>query len=321
MVNRIALFDSHALGYAAQSGTRLTVADREVQAIFGSIKTVRRYINELHARPLMLWDGKAKWRYDLFPDYKAKRGKEPDPKMQHMRACFRDQREDIKRGLGLLGVPSLYAQDFEADDLAGSLVKSYTKQGKQVFMITGDHDWKQLINDNCTWVNHKDGRMVHAVTFTEDTGYMTPVAFVQGKALVGDTSDEIPGVGRIGEKSAPDLLAQYGDVKTMIQRVRADVEAGRKVPKAIKDFAMGEPSLKDPSMTRIEVFRRNVKLMNLLSGPEPVGVQVLYRNHTDYDGFREFAREFNFNSILADFDAFVEPFIDNIPAQPKRIAS
>lgn len=311
MSSRFVLFDSHAIGYAAQDGMKLTVGDREVQSIFGSIKSVRRYVSELKARPLMLWDGKAKWRYELFPDYKAKRGKEPDPRMQHMRACFRDQKEDIKRGLGLLGVPSLLAEDFEADDLAGHLVKTYTRQGKQVFMITGDHDWKQLISENCTWVNHKDGRMVHAVTFAENTGYLTPVAFVQGKALVGDTSDEIPGVGRIGEKSAPEILAQYGDVKTFIQRIRADVEAKRKVPKAYHDFAMGEPSPKEPHMTRIEVFKRNVKLMNLLSGPEPTGVQVLYRNSLDLDGFREFCRELNFNSILNDFDAFVEPFVDH----------
>ncbi|WP_339118905.1 5'-3' exonuclease H3TH domain-containing protein [Halomonas sp. BMC6] len=308
---RYAFFDSHAIGYAAQDGMKLTVNDREVQAIFGSIKSVRRYVNELKARPIMLWDGKAKWRYELFADYKSKRGKEPDPRVQHMRACFRDQREDIKRGLGLLGVPSLLAEDFEADDLAGHLVKTYTAQGKHVFMITGDHDWKQLISDKATWVNHKDGRMVHAVTFAENTGYLTPTAFVQGKALFGDNSDEIPGVGRIGEKSAPEILAQYGDVKTFIQRIRDDVAAGRKVPKAYRDFAMGEKSPKEPAMTRIQVFKRNVKLMNLLSGPKPTGVQVLYRDAMDLDGFRDFCREFAFNSILNDFDAFVEPFIDH----------
>lgn len=316
---RFALFDSHAIGYAAQDGMKLTVGDREVQSIFGSIKSVRRYVRELNARPMMLWDGKAKWRYDLYPDYKAKRGKEPDPRVQHMRKCFRECREDIKRGLGLLGVPSLFAADFEADDLAGYLVKTYSKQGKRVFMITGDHDWKQLVNEHTTWVNHKDGRMVHECTFAEDTGYLTPVAFVQGKALVGDKSDEIPGVGRIGEKSAPEVLAQYGDVKTFITRIRDDVENKRKVPKAYRDFAMGEPSPKEPHLTRIQAFQRNVKLMNLLSGPEPTGVQVLHRNAMDLDGFREFCRELNFQSILSDFDAFVEPFVDNIPtASPLR---
>lgn len=315
---RHVLFDSHAIGYAAQDGMKLTVNDREVQAIFGSIKSVRRYVKELNARPLMLWDGKAKWRYDLFPDYKAKRGKEPDPRMQHMRACFRDQREDIKRGLGLLGVPSLFAQDFEADDLAGHLVNHYSNLGHEIFMITGDHDWKQLIRENVTWVNHKDGRMVHAVTFAENTGYLNPVAFVQGKALHGDNSDEIPGVGRIGEKSAPEILAQYGDVKTFIQRIRADVEAKRKVPKAYRDFAMSEKSPKEPEMTRIEVFKRNIKLMNLLTGPKPTGVEVLYRDAMDIDGFQEFCREFAFNSILNDFNAFIEPFIDNCTNTPTK---
>lgn len=315
---RYALFDSHAIGYAAQDGTRLTVGDREVQAIFGSIRSVRRYVKELGARPLMLWDGKAKWRYELFPDYKAKRGKEPDPRVQHMRACFRDQREDIKRGLGLLGVPSLFAKDFEADDLAGHLVKTYADQGHEVFMITGDHDWKQLIREGVTWVNHKDGRMVHQVTFAENTGYLTPIAFVQGKALYGDGSDEIPGVGRIGEKSAPEILAQYGDVTNFVKRIRDDVANKRKVPKAYRDFAMGEPSPKEPEMTRIEVFKRNVKLMNLLTGPKPYGVEVLYRQPIDIDGFREFCREFNFQSILNDFDAFIEPFVDHT-VKPKSL--
>lgn len=307
---RNVIFDSHAVGYAAQSGMKLMVGGREVQSIFGSIKTVRRYVSELKGRPVMLWDGKAKWRYEVFPDYKAKRGKEPDPQIQHMRECFRDCREDIKRGLGMLGVPSLFAEDYEADDLAGHLVRINTKRGHHTYMITGDHDWKQLINEHTTWVNHKDGRMVHGITFAEDTGYLTPEAFVQGKALVGDNSDEIPGVGRIGEKSAPDILAQYGSVSAFVRRIRDDVENGRKVPKAHRDFAMGEPSPKEPHMTRIEVFKRNVKLMNLLTGPKPQGVQVLYRNAMDLDAFRGFCEEFAFRSILEDFENFTAPFID-----------
>lgn len=315
------LFDSHAIGYAAQDGTKLTVGDREVQSIFGCLRSVRRYVRDLKARPVLLWDGKAKWRYDLFPDYKATRGKEPDPRLQHMRACFRDQREDIKRGLGLLGVPSIYADDFEADDLAGYLVKQYVAKGFQTFLVTGDHDWKQLIGENVTWVNHKDGRMVHASTFAENTGYLTPVAFVQGKALVGDSSDEIPGVGRIGEKSAPVVLAQYGDVPNFVARIRDDVANKRKVPKAYRDFAMGEPSPKEPHMTRLEVFKRNVRLMNLLTGPAPTGVQVLYRNAMDLDGFKAFCRELAFNSILNDFDNFVEPFVDFASPSSLRKAS
>lgn len=315
---RNVIFDSHAIGYAAQSGMKLTVGDREVQSIFGSIKTVRRYVNELKARPVMLWDGKAKWRYELYPDYKAKRGKEPDPQIQHMRECFRDCREDIKRGLGMLGVPSLFAADFEADDLAGHLVRNNAKRQHQTYMVTGDHDWKQLINDYTTWVNHKDGRMVHGITFAEDTGYLTPEAFVQGKALVGDNSDEIPGVGRIGEKSAPDILAQYGNVTAFVRRIRDDVENGRKVPKAHRDFAMGEPSPKEPHMTRIEVFKRNVKLMNLLTGPKPTDVQVLYRNAINLDAFHAFCEEFAFRSILEDFDNFTAPFIDYSAATQLR---
>lgn len=305
----IILADSHGIGYAAQQGVKLSVGERQTQAVFGSLKTMRMYAEKLKATPMMLWDGHAQWRYDIFPEYKLKR-KAPTAEIKAMKEGFRQQKDDIKTAFRLLGIANILDDGSEADDLAGVLSRKFSEKGdRRVWLLSRDKDWQQLVKENVAWCDFRDERYCHHSTFMDTTGFSDPLAFIQGKALVGDASDEIPGVSRIGEKSAPEVLTVYKSVPNFIRQVKADIDAGKKVPKAYKDFATGEKSAKETDMTRIEVFKRNMRLMNLINLEQsPQNIQI-DRQKPDLDGFREFCQELNFQSILKDFDRFVEPFL------------
>lgn len=306
----IILADSHGIGYAAQQGMKLTVGNRQTQAVFGSIKTMRKYADKLKATPMMLWDGHSQWRYDIFPEYKLKR-KEPTAIIKAMKEGFNEQKEDIKTAFRLLGVASIIDEGSEADDLAGVLSKKLSANpDRRIWLLSRDKDWQQLVKENVTWCDFREEKYCHHSTFMDTTGFINPTAFIQGKALQGDSSDEIPGVSRIGEGTAPNVLAEYGSVPNFIKRVRAEIEAGKKVPKAYRDFALNEKSIKE-DMTRIDVFKRNMRLMNLVSPEQKPQDIKIDRQKPDLPAFKEFCHELGFRSIIKDFDRFVEPFLIN----------
>tara|TARA_B100002049_G_scaffold236889_1_gene225058 strand:+ start:130 stop:1062 length:933 start_codon:yes stop_codon:yes gene_type:complete len=303
------LIDAHSVGYAAQQSARLTVGNREVQAIFGFAKKLNFLIGEKpHARIIVLWDGHSQWRYDLYPQYKEKR--EMDPKIAKMRAAFRDQKDDIKRVCETLGVGAIYDPGQEADDLAGVLARRLlAKPNNGVILVTGDRDWIQLVRPNCAWMNARDDnyKFVHHETFLDLTGYATPAAFLQGKALQGDNSDNIHPVGMLGEQKAAELLAEFGSVPAFVKAYNGGELAGQKIPKPYRDLAENKPCPKHEHVGRLDVFKRNFKLMNLQT--DPTGLQLQVGNpKPDMDAFERLCRELNFQSILQKFDLWAERF-------------
>jgi len=301
MGNGILLVDANSIGFAAQSGTKLSVGGQEVQAIFGVVKSVRKLILEHGSmKVVMLWDGQS-WRKRAMENanagvYKGKR--DSTPKLVQLRESYRSQRPAISRAMRSLGVIQIAGAELEADDLAGVMATQATKTGQNVKMISGDKDWLQLVSPTCYWHDPIRALTVTAGTFHDATGYATTQAFLQGKALRGDVGDNIPGVGGIGETGAAELLATYGTVEEFI----AKAPSVKKMPKKFRDFAESED--------RIAAFNRNMMLMDLGKSP-PEWVNRTFKMIAapqDLTMFRGICEDFQFNSILRDFDNFVQPF-------------
>jgi DNA polymerase I len=295
------LVDANNIGFAAQMATKLTVGGRETQAIFGVIRTVRQIVAaHYHALdPILLWDGRS-WRKDVFTEYKANR--DDNPKMKLIRDGYRAQRADITRGLRCLGVPQLIAANMEADDLAGMLVRNKAhREGKKVLLISGDRDWLQLVGPRVSW--HDPIRDVHITerNFTEVTGYATPRAFLEGKALQGDSGDNIPGVGGIGEKGAKELIAKHGSVAQFFawfDVLVSDAELSKK----FRDFGRNVTGGRDK-------FARNMQIMDLLPAAPPRPERLtLNRQPLCEEAFKDFCAELAFHSILKDFEDWIAPF-------------
>ncbi|MDR1409343.1 MAG: DNA polymerase I [Oscillospiraceae bacterium] len=159
------------------------------------------------------------FRHERFADYKAGRKQMPTELAQQFPL--------VKELLPLLGIKTVELPGYEADDILGTLARSAAQNGDKVYIATGDRDALQLINDNVTVLlaAAKGGQAVTTrytpEVFKEDYGF-SPAGLIEYKGLCGDSSDNIPGVKGIGDKSARDLVAHYSTLKNLYAAVDAD---------------------------------------------------------------------------------------------------
>lgn len=299
-MNKTLVIDANSLGYKYQSMGKLTANGMEIQALFGMIKGIRALkVAYPNHTMIVLWDGHAQWRYDMLPktaDHPGYKGdRDADPKQALMRARYKAQKPLIQKALGFLGVRQLTASTHEADDMAGYIAANTS--GEIVF-VTGDGDWLQFVREGVVWYDHVKEFKVTMANFLDYTGYFSGKEYLQGKALMGDTSDKIPGVGGIGEKGAPVFMAEHGNVAEFFRKV----EAGEYKPTGKKLIEFATPKGK-------ALFARNYKLMNLQAVPKPLPENVtVIKGSLDKEGFQTFCEELAFRSILVDLDNFLTPF-------------
>lgn len=307
------LIDANAIGHANHNTSKLTIGEREVQAIYGTLRQLQTIIREYsNFRPLVLWDQRAQWRFDLYPHYKGKR--DDDEKKRAKKKAYKEQVPTLRRAMHLLGLDQMAVQGYEADDIAGYYSEALSAKGNNVLLVTGDQDWLQLVNEYVFWYDPIRKQLVNHKTFAEFTGYPDAESFVQAKALTGDTSDNIQGVGGIGDKGAMDFLMQYGSADVFFQ-LADEGKLPAKLPKAFSRFANNEypPSSRakdapEPSPMR-DAYRRNLQLMDLrgIKPFQPDQVRLI-RGGFDEDKFRELCEELMFASILRQFDTWIKPF-------------
>ena len=300
-MSALCLIDGNSIGFAAQSSPKLTVGDREVQALFGFLKSTRVILSTYRDRsPVVLWDGKS-WRFEHFAGYKAKRSE--DPKAVKEKEVYKTMKPFIARALKSLGVPQVMALNYEADDLAGLMTVKARGRGDTVVLISGDKDWLQLVEPGVLWHDTIRDRQVSFRNFHTTTGYVDGRAFAQGKALMGDTSDCIPGVGGIGEKAAPILLEKFGSIEKFWE---AYEQPGFELP---EELARYRKKLADFVQEGKSKFAFNMLLMDLKTDQRPAPVKMtLTKGAYDPAAFTALCDEFAFHSILRDFDNWTRPF-------------
>lgn len=298
------LIDANNIGFAAHQATKLRAGGRETQAIYGTMRMIRDILLKRPGyRPLCLWDGRS-WRHSVFAEYKANRDQNAKRKAQ--RDAYKAQRKDIVRGLALLGMPQLTIGNMEADDLAGMIVRKNAGRD-EIVMISGDGDWLQLVGPNVAWFDPVREYFCDESTFEEFTGYVSPIAFLQGKALVGDTGDNIPGVPGIGEKAAPLILEEFGSVSMLLNQHQQD---GFELPQSLSRYRKKIADFAEPGSEGRRIFKKALSLMALKKCPcrPPVQDQRKIHKPLNREKFEDFCHEFAFKSILRDFDKFLAPF-------------
>lgn len=301
------ILDLNAIGYSNHYGKKLTYNGMQTQAIYGTLQSIRVLYNEYRgASRIGLWDGRAQWRFDMHPSYKSKR---EDPKRLVDKKAYAEQRPYIQRAFTLLGIPQITVSDAEADDIAGFMSRDFVSRNAdtKVVLVTKDHDWIQLVNANVDFYNIADRSIINAKNFTKMTGYLSGREFLAGKALQGDSSDDIPGVGGIGEKGAAEFMAKYGSVKAFFMQMPKTDEAQAHIKDTLKQYSKAEIGFVYGG--GIERCVKNMKLMNLIDAPKPDAEKTkITRGKFDEDEFWKFCEELGFSSILHDFDKFTQPF-------------
>ncbi|WP_297528179.1 DNA polymerase I [Thiohalobacter sp.] len=178
-------------------------------AVYGVTNMLRRLLKDYpDAHVAVVFDAKGKtFRDEMFEDYKAHRPPMPDDLVAQI--------EPLHEVVRALGFPLLEVPGVEADDVIGTLARVAAEAGHPVIISTGDKDMAQLVDDRVTLVNTMNDTRLDAEGVREKFG-VGPERIVDYLALVGDTSDNIPGVPRVGPKTAAKWLNQYGSLDGII---------------------------------------------------------------------------------------------------------
>ncbi len=218
---QLILIDGHALAYQQFFGLPLdrftTSSGEPTNATFGFARTLLDLLlAENPARYLAVsFDQGDSGRAAEYPPYKAHREKMQDPLIVQMGR--------IRELVQAFNIPILEREGCEADDIIGAAARQATALGVDVHIITGDRDLLQLVNDHVTVELPSRAPGVEAQTYTpaavQEKFGVRPDQIPDYKGFVGDTSDNIPGVQGIGEKTAAQLLQQYGTVEGVYEHI------------------------------------------------------------------------------------------------------
>src|ERR671910_2437393 len=230
---RLFLIDGYALIYRAFfamiSRPLRTSKGENTSAAWGVVNFLLR-LREKYRPDYVAWinDAGTSFREERFAEYKSTREKLD----QELQADFDRSVERICDLLEAFGIPVVAIRGYEADDVIGTLAHAAANQGIQAVIVSGDKDFYQLVSPGIALLNPGRGgpAAVDEVWVDESNAAdrlgVPPSQVVDFLALVGDSSDNIPGVKGIGEKGAQKLLAEFGDLETILAKA-GDVSAKR----------------------------------------------------------------------------------------------
>jgi DNA polymerase-1 len=220
---RLFLIDGYALIYRAFfaliSRPLTTARGENTSAAWGVVNFVQRLLST-HQPEYLGWvhDSGLSFRHERYPAYKATREK----LTEELQSDFDTGMERICQLLDAYRIPVLSLKGYEADDVIGTLARQAVEQRTNVVIVSGDKDFQQLVQPGVWLLNPGRGgpasveeQWVSIETGAERLG-VAPRHVTDYLALVGDTSDNVPGVKGIGEKTACELVGQYGDLESIL---------------------------------------------------------------------------------------------------------
>ena len=223
--HKVLLLDGHSLAYRAffaLPDTLVTSSGQVTNAVYGFTAMLLKLLADERPQGVVVCfdKGAPQFRLDRYAEYKAGRAATPD--------LFKQQLPLIREVLGSLRIPTVELEGYEADDLLATLTKHAREEGCEVILVTGDRDILQLVRDGVAVIMTRRGISdvirYDAPTVVERYG-VTPEQWIDFVALKGETSDNLPGVPGVGDKTAAQLINKYGDIEQVI------AHAGELTPK------------------------------------------------------------------------------------------
>jgi DNA polymerase I len=208
------LIDGTALMYRAYfafiKNPLINSRGENVSAAYGFTNTLMNLIrdHEPDYIAVVFDSGKPTFRHKMYEQYKATRQKMPDEMV--------GQIPRVKEAVDVLGFKQIELEGYEADDIIGTLALHGEKEGLDVYMVTGDKDFMQLVGDHIFMYIPMKNEIMGPQEVTERYG-VPPDKIVDLLGLMGDASDNVPGVPKVGEKTARELLAMFGSLDNVLE--------------------------------------------------------------------------------------------------------
>ncbi|HAT49365.1 MAG: DNA polymerase I [Nitrospirae bacterium] len=274
---RLFLIDGHGTIYRAFHGVRgLARRDGfETNAVFGFLKMVQKVVDG-HQPPYLAvaFDSReATFRHALDANYKANRKAMPEALVRQI--------EPIFRLVEAFNIPSFRIPGYEADDILGTLARQGEREGFEVVIVSGDKDLMQLVSPSVKILDTSKDRWIGPQEVEEIWG--VPVALLtQAMALIGDTSDNIVGVPKIGIKTAAQLLHEFGSLDALFARVDEVAQTQRR--------------------ENLKAYQAQARLAHQLvtidsAVPLEVSLETLARRPVNFEALRAFYEEMEFTSL------------------------
>ncbi|MEO5953561.1 MAG: DNA polymerase I [Chloroflexia bacterium] len=303
---KLVLVDGHALIYRAYHALPpdlRTSSGEPTNAVFGFAQMLLDTIrNQAPKYVVVTFDKGRTFRHEASPEYKANRSAMPDD--------LRQQIGRVRQLVDVLGIPKAELDNFEADDVIGTLSKQADALGLDTFILTADTDQHQLVSEHVRMIapggyaQRFSEAKIYDVQAVEDRYGFGPELVPDYKALVGDKSDNIPNVPGIGEKTASALLQKYGSLEAILDHV------DELKPKQAETLRANADQARKSKMLTTIVRDADVTLDLEASTLRPFNRQVLLR----------LLQELEFRSLLAKVDQ-VEAAIAGTQAAPASPAA
>lgn len=248
-------------------------------AVYGVANMVRKLLSDYQPeRIAVVFDSKVKtFRHKLYPEYKANRAIMPDE--------LKVQIEPLHNIIRAMGIPLICVDGVEADDVIGTLAIEAKKNGYAVIISTGDKDLTQLVNSHVTLINTMTNTLLDHDGVVKKFG-VRPDQIIDYLTLIGDSSDNIPGVPSVGPKTAEKWLSQYGTLDSII----ADANnIPGKVGEKFRDV-LGQLPLSKQLVT----IKCDVQL--------PIEINDLVIDKPNVDSLRDLYLELEFKALLVKLD-------------------
>lgn len=215
----LALIDGHSIAYRAFYALPEDLATSSGQvtnAAYGFTRMLTKLLSEHHPDAVAVaWDvSRETFRSAEYPEYKAQRDRAPD--------VFKSQLPLMRQVVQALDIPQLQVEGYEADDVIASLAKAAEQQGWDVLVVTGDRDAFQLVDDHIKVLYTRRGisdTVLADARWVQERYGIDPAHYVDYAALRGDSSDNLPGVPGVGEKTAARLVATYGTLEGIYEHL------------------------------------------------------------------------------------------------------
>jgi DNA polymerase-1 len=295
----------HALPPLTTSNGQPTGAARGVTTM------VMRILEDHPNSPIgMIFDAKGDtFRHDMYKEYKANRPPMPDD--------LRPQIQPIYDIVEALGIKIFVVDNVEADDVIGTLAKEAEEKGISTVISTGDKDLAQLVTKNIKLVNTMTNEVLDQKGVVKKFG-VTPEQIIDYLALVGDKSDNIPGVNKVGPKTAVNWLSKYGTVETVIEKaeeitgkvgeyLREGIEQLKlsqqltTIKKDVKlDFGIEDLAVKETDQAKLHKLFTELEFKTLLKTPETKKTPASSNSSSSKDNYRAILSKKDLDDLIKE---------------------